>query len=175
MLDNFVVIDERMNMKSIRCVFLDGDPFEFCHACNFQAREKCMKERLNEYAPRKKLDLLRKNLSWIMQRALIVLCAQNDGTEADKIWRMCDVELWQYWSQNVHTLHDAQSKINGEPDEDDVKRIEELCTNVMEVTRQIQEHVWRCKRRDICKKLDGYESLQHCPREKQVLYDIRDL
>ena len=162
-------------MKPIRHVLLDGDPFELEHACDYQAREKCIKERINGCAPREKLKLLRKNLSWIMQRALIVLCAQNDETEADKIWKMCDDELLQYWLQHVHTLHGAQSEINGEPKEDDVKQIEELCEKVLDVTRRVQKHVWYCKRKDICKKLKEFEFLQCRLRDKQIVYDIRNL
>ena len=158
-----------------RHVFLDGDPFGFCHACNYKTRWLSIQEKLNTLEPSKRLDLLRKNLTWIMKRALIVLCAQSDKVEADNIWRKSDEELWQYWSKNVRTWKNVQAKINEEPDGEDLKRIEELCKDVMKETSQIQEYVWKCKKKDIYKKLKGYEVLLCRPREKEVVYDISNL
>lgn len=108
-------------MKHIRHVFLDGDPFEFCHACTYKTRWQCVQEKLNVLEPSERLDMLRKNLTWVMKRALIVLCVQNDQ-EADNIWRKSDVELWQYWLQKVHTLRNEHIKIGRKPE--DVQEIE---------------------------------------------------
>ena len=70
-------------MKTIRHVFLDSDPFEFCHACNYKTRWQCVQEKVNVLEPSKRLDMLRKNLTWVMQRALIILrifrYVQNDA------------------------------------------------------------------------------------------------
>lgn len=162
-------------MRNRYRIHLEGDPFEFCHACNYKTRWQYVQEKLNVLEPIKRLDILRKNLTWVMKRALIVLCAQNDQAEADNIWKKSDVELWQYWLQKVRTLRDEQSKINKEPDADDVKRIEELCEDVTGVTKQIQEQIWKCKRKDIYKKLKGYESLLCCPRAREVVCDISKL
>ena len=162
-------------MKTIRHVFLDGDPFEFCHACTYKTRWQCIQEKLNVLEPSKRLDMLRKNLTWVMKRALIVLCAQNNQEEADNIWRKSEVELWQYWLQKVQTLRDEHLKIERKPEDENVQEIEKLCQDVEGVTKQIQEQVSRCKHKDIYKKLKGYDSLLCCPRENQVLCDINEL
>ena len=162
-------------MKSSWHVFLDSDPFEFCHACNYKTRWQCVQEKLNALEPSKRLDMLRKNLTWVMKRALIVLCAQNDQAEAENIWRKNDVELWQYWLQKVHTLKDEHSTIERKPEDEDLQEIEKLCKDVEGVTMQIQEQVWRCKHKDIYKRLKGYESLLSCPREREVVCDISKL
>ena len=64
-------------MKHSRHVFLDGDPFEFCCACDYKTRWQRIQEKLKFLESNERLNMLRKNLVWVMKRALIVLCAQN--------------------------------------------------------------------------------------------------
>ena len=67
-------------MRNRYRIHLEGDPFEFCHACNYKTRWQYVQEKLNVLEPIKRLDILRKNqLRGMLRRAMEMLSAYTIG------------------------------------------------------------------------------------------------
>lgn len=161
-------------MKVIRHIHLEGDPFEFCPAYDYRTREQEIEKRLIDMSSLKKWSMLRKNLSWVMRRALIVVCGLNNEIDVGELFRKDDKELWQCLKINGCQLKNFDSIIEVKIETLDELQKEELCKNVKNVTEAIQQFVWNRKKKDIYKRLRGYKYLQYRPKP-EVVFDICDL
>ena len=161
-------------MKVMRQVYLVGDPFEFRHAYNYRAREQEIEKILASYDTTGKLCILRKNLSWVMRRALIVVCGLNNEIDVGEMFRKDDKELWQCLKINGCQLKNFDSIIEVKIETLDELQKEELCKNLKNVTEAIQQFVWNRKKKDIYKRLRGYKYLQYRPKP-EVVFDICNL
>ena len=161
-------------MKVIRHIHLEGDPFEFCRAYDYRTREQEIEKRLIDMSSLKKWSMLRKNLSWVMRRALIVVCELNNKIDVEDIWRKDDMGLCRCLRRNRCELKGIEMIIDSQIETLDDLQKEELCQNVKKITKEIQKFVWDLKKKDVYKKLRGYKYLQY-RLESEVVFDINKL
>ena len=161
-------------MKFFRHVHLAGDPFEFCRAYDYKARELEIEKRLMDTSSLEKLNLLLKNLTWVMRRALIVFCELNNKKDVDDIWRKDNRALLRCLIRNGCELKEQESVIDIGIEALDEYQKNELCKKVKVATKEIQRFVWRYKGKDIYKKLKNFKYLQYQP-ESEVMFDINTL
>lgn len=164
---------------------LAGDPFNFSRTVDYSKRngeilEKIKWERDRFYC----LERVYSNFFWICKRAIIVLLdgklnkqelrIVTDSSKVDEILQLEKVrELRKNWSELLSVKEKCPIEWKTKPDEEIDKRIIDL----LKAAQNVQNRVYRTRKKDLYKKLKGYPALEYVsvPIPSNCLFDLDDL
>ena len=156
-----------------------GDPFRFRQALDYLSRSAEVRQQLSK-RDIFELDLAVKNFIWVLRRALLTLNSQCDEEVAAELWHLDSLtDFCQYCRRCPH--------------KELLEHVESVCKiicaqmgcslgfsqsigKVIEEADCIQRIIWKCKSKDIYKKVKDVKYLDERPgRKAEVVEDVMTL